>query len=249
MISALLVDDEIHFIETLKAICSKIEDIKVVGEARSVKSGIAAIKQHKPDVVFLDVEMDDGTGFDLLRSIEQIDFHVVFVTAHDKYAIEAFRFSALDYLLKPIISSELFSTIAKLRDKLNKEKLSEQVSVFLQNMATPKQPNKIVLKESDAIHVVNVEEILYCEAGGSYTTFLLSDGRKITVSQNLKEYEDLLGSTGFLRVHRAYLVNLSKIKKLDKSDGGILILTGDVSLPVSVRKRDALIQAISNLNA
>lgn len=248
MIRVILIDDEKHFINTLRAICTSIPDIEILAEARSVSEGVTVIENHKPDLVFLDVEMDDGTGFDLLRKLKNIDFQVIFITAHDRYAIEAFKFSAQNYLLKPLISTDFFNAIEKVRELLGKERITKQLEALMHNMQSLSRDNKkIVLKESEAIHIVNIDEILWCTAEGSYCTFVLSDKRKITISRNLREYDELLSSSGFFRIHRSYLVNLNKVKKFDKTEGGSLILDDGSSLPVSVRKREDLLKALSSI--
>ncbi len=248
MIRTLVIDDEKHFISTMSTLLEGISDIKVIGTARSVEDGLAQIDELEPDLIFLDVEMEDGTGFDLLKQIDRRDFRVVFVTAYDHYAVEAFRFSAVDYLLKPIISTDLFNALEKVRQGISKEKINYQLSVLMENIhEISKEKKKIVLRETDTLHVIQLEEILWCHADGSYTIFHLTEDRKIMVSRHLKEFEDLMSPNGFFRVHRSHLVNLNKIKKFDKTEGGTIYLEGDIALPVSVRKRERLSEMLAHL--
>lgn len=246
MIRTLLIDDEKHFITTIRTLLDSISDIIVVGEARSVASGLVQVEELEPDLIFLDVEMEDGTGFDLLKKMNRRDFRVIFITAYDHYAVEAFRFSAIDYLLKPIISSNLYNALEKVRQDIDKEKINYQLSVLMDNIhELSKEKKKIVLKETDVLHIVQLDEILWCNADGSYTVFYLTGDRKVMVSRHLKEFEDILSPNGFFRVHRSHLVNLNKIKKFSKTDGGTIYLEGNTSLPVSVRKRERLAEMLS----
>jgi two-component system LytT family response regulator len=242
-----LIDDEKPFITSVRTLLSSVADVVVVGEARSVASGLVQIDELEPDLIFLDIEMEDGTGFDLLRQIDRRDFKVIFVTAYDHYAVEAFRFSAIDYLLKPITSVDLYTALDKVREATGKEKINYQLSVLMENIhQLSKEKKKIVLRELDTLHVIQLDEILWCNADGSYSIFYLTGGRKIMVSQHLKEFEDLLSPNGFFRVHRAHLVNLNKVRKFTKSEGGTILLEENISLPVSVRKRERLAEMLAH---
>ncbi|MEQ8364941.1 MAG: LytTR family DNA-binding domain-containing protein [Cyclobacteriaceae bacterium] len=247
MIRTLLIDDEKPFITSVRTLLSSVADVVVVGEARSVASGLVQIDELEPDLIFLDIEMEDGTGFDLLKQIDRRDFKVIFITAYDHYAVEAFRFSAIDYLLKPITSVDLYTALDKVREATGKEKINYQLSVLMENIhQLSKEKKKIVLRELDTLHVIQLDEILWCNADGSYSIFYLTGGRKIMVSQHLKEFEDLLSPNGFFRVHRAHLVNLNKVRKFTKSEGGTILLEEDISLPVSVRKRERLAEMLAH---
>ena len=248
MNTAVIIDNEDKFIITLKELLKvSYPTLKVVGEAHGVKSGATLILETNPDIVFLDVEMDDGTGFDLLRSVDQKAFKLIFVTAYDQYAVEAFKFSAMDYLLKPLTSKKVASAMEKVQNAQDKERMMNQLAVLLHNMEEQTSPKKkIVLKEADQIHVIKLEDILWCRAEGSYTVFHLAD-RQIIVSTNLKEYESVLNGNGFFRVHRSHLVNLQKIVRYEKSEGGTVILENNEALPVSVRRKDELTRLLSQL--
>jgi two-component system, LytTR family, response regulator len=248
MIRVLIIDDEKPFRSTLKAILSKRSEIDVIGEASGVEEGLLAVATLEPELIFLDVQMEDGTGFDLLKRLDRRDFRVIFITAYDHYAVEAFRFSAVDYLLKPIISNDLFDAIDSVKKAMDKEKLSYQLSVLMDNIqAISKERKKIVLREAETLHVIHLEEILWCEADGSYTYFYLTGNRKLLVSRHLKEFEDILTPNGFFRAHRSHLVNLNKIIKFERADGGTLFLEGNIELPVSVRKKERLTELLAHL--
>jgi two-component system LytT family response regulator len=248
MVRAILIDDERPFRNTLKAILSKRLDISIVGEAGSVEEGSHLIEQMEPDLIFLDIQMEDGTGFDLLKRIGQKDFRVIFITAFDHYAVEAFRFAAADYLLKPIISADLLNSVDRVIKSFEKEKMSSQLSVLMDNIQElSKERKKIVLREAETLHVVQLDEIFWCEADGSYTHFYLSGSRKLLVSRHLKEFEDILTANGFFRAHRSHLVNLNKVIKFERAEGGTLFLEGNIALPVSVRKKERLTELLAHL--
>ncbi|MCE7996809.1 MAG: response regulator transcription factor [Roseivirga sp.] len=248
MIRAIIIDDEKPFINTLRATLQNSEDVMVVGEARSVSSGVTLVNETEPDLVFLDIQMSDGTGFDLLQKLDRRDFRVIFITAHDHFAIEAFKFSAMDYILKPLISDELYRAIEKVRQSMEKDKINLQLSVLMDNLNEMSRDKKrIILREAETMHIIQLDEILWCEADGSYTVFYLTKQRKIMVSKHLKEFEDYLSPNGFFRAHRSHLVNLNKIRKFDRSDGGIIYLQENVALPISVRKKERLAEMLNSM--
>ncbi len=248
MIRAIIIDDEKPFINTLRATLQNCEDVVVVGEARSVSSGVTLLNEIEPDLVFLDVQMSDGTGFDLLQNLNRKDFNVIFITAHDHFAIEAFKFSAMDYILKPLISDELYVAIEKVRQLMEKDRINLQLSVLMDNLNEMSRDKKrIILREAETMHIIQLDEILWCEADGSYTVFYLTNKRKIMVSKHLKEFENYLSPNGFFRAHRSHLVNLSKIRKFDRSEGGIIYLQEDVALPISIRKKERLSEMLNSM--
>ena len=248
MIRCAIIDDEKPFINTLRAMLKRQDDLMVVGEARSVNSGVKLINELEPDLVFLDIQMSDGTGFDLLQKLDRRDFRVIFITAHDHFAIEAFKFSAMDYILKPLISDELYRAIDKVRQSIEKDRINLQLSVLMDNLnEISRDKKRIILRESETMHIIQLDEILWCEADGSYTIFYLSEDRKIMVSKHLKEFEDYLSPNGFFRAHRSHLINLNKVRKFDRSDGGIIYLENNVALPISVRKKEKLAEMLNSM--
>jgi two-component system LytT family response regulator len=227
----------------LQAFCPQVTDIAM---AEGVKTGLEKINSFNPDLVLLDVEMDDGSGFDLMKQVKDPAFQLVFVTAHNKYAIEAFQFSAIDYLLKPVDPDALQKSIQKAEKNMRSNILQQQVKVLLDQLGGMQKERKIVLKDIDNTWFVKVADILYCEAEGTYTRFFVQNSSPILVSKNLKEYEDILEPLGFLRTHHSYLANPDKIKSYDKTEGGALILEGGHSIPVSQRKKDFVMQVLEN---
>ena len=219
-----------------------------IEEANGVQTGIKKINSFNPDIVLLDVEMNDGTGFDLLKQIENPSFKLIFTTAHNQYAIQAFKFSAIDYLLKPVDPIELSNALQKAKENISGNALQNQLAVLMQQISgKPDAERQIVLKDIDKTYFIKMADILYCEAEGSYTKFYLSNAEPIFVSRNLRSYEELLAPSGFIRTHHSCLVNPTKIKIYDrKTDSGTLILEGGHSIPVSQRKKDFVIQFLEN---
>lgn len=244
----LIIDNEEALRSSLqKMIMHFLEDSVLVDEAFGVASGLEKINTFKPDVVFLDVEMDDGTGFDLLNQIYNPTFQLIFTTAHYQYAIEAFKFSAIDYLLKPISPSALQESIERARRNLKSNDLKGQLEVLMQQVVHKNEHDKkIVLRDSESMYFIKVADILFCEAEGPYTKFYFSNTAPITISKNLKEFEQMLEPLGFIRTHHSYLANPNKITLYDKTDGGALILEGGQSIPVSQRKKEFVLNYLEN---
>lgn len=240
----LIVDDEELARNTLKNILeNNHKDLKVVGEADSVNTALALIKSETPDLVFLDIDLKDGSGFDVLNSMNEINFKSIFVTAHHEYAIKAIKFSAFDYILKPVSELEIGAAI----DKIKKQKLAEVNNYHMKALIsnsdlTSTEGKKIILKTAESIHLVNINDIIRCEADNNYTTFYVNDNHKIVVSKGLKEYEELLSEFGFFRVHQSHLINLKEIKRYNKRDGGYLQLSDGSHIPVSQRKKQKLLE-------
>lgn len=228
----------------LKEFCPEITNTE---EADGVITGLQKIRSFVPDIVLLDVEMDDGSGFDLMKQVPDPPFQLVFVTAHNQYAIEAFQFSAIDYLLKPVDPEALQKSVQKAQKHIRNNNLQQQVQVLLQQVAgIANHDRKIVLKDLENTYFIKVADILYCEAEGTYTKFFIAGNESILVSKNLKEYEAILEPLGFIRTHHSFLANPNKIKLFDKTDGGALVLEGGASIPVSQRKKDFVIHFLEN---
>lgn len=224
--------------------------IELVGEAQSMSEARVSILKHQPDLIFLDVELGDGTGIELVQSFKKFQPHVIFITAHDKYAIDAFHCSALDFLLKPIDPEDLVDAVRKAKQLSSIQDLDKQIKVLEERLVNVNQePNKIVLSDAESMYLVKVNDILWCTAEGSYTKFNLVDGSEILVSKNLKSYEGVLDGDKFLRIHHSYLVNIQHIKRFERSEGGMLVMDNDRILPVSVRKKDNLMQLLKNWNS
>lgn len=245
-LKAIIVEDETHSRETLKNLLEKFcEGVEVIGLAASVKEALDLISKTKPDVVFMDIELQSGTGFDILTQLPEINFEVIFTTAFDQYAIKAVKFSSLDYLLKPIDLEELQEAIEKAKKAKNMLEYNRQLKTLLQNINQPRL-SKICLATTDGFEFINTNEILYCEAGGSYTTFVLVNGKKLLVSKHLKEYENMLTDQHFMRVHNSYLINLKEVKKYVKADGGYIVMNNDDIVSISRGKKEAFLEAMQN---
>jgi two-component system LytT family response regulator len=208
--------------------------------------GLNAIQQHKPGLVFLDIEMPDKTGFELLNSLPEINFDIIFTTAYNQYAIKAIRFSALDYLLKPVDLDELKGALARVYRKHLKKEQRENIDMLMNNIRSS-QPNfsRITLSTQDGLVILHIDEIIYCEASGTYTFFYLKNKEKIVVSKTLKEYEDLLKDHHFFRAHNSFLINLNEVKKYIKGDGGSVIMSNGDEVFVSKRRKEEFLASLN----
>lgn len=240
MISAILVDDEPRNLRILKNLLEEFCPlVKVVGEAESSETAIALIRNSQPDLVFLDIEMPFGNAFDLLDRLMPVNFQVIFVTAFDNYALKAFRYCALDYLLKPLDIDDLKTAVQKVSERVKEKNMDQKLDIFLKNIKGGKfSQQKIGLPTNDGLFFTNVENIIRCEASGSYTIIYLADKQKFVVSKSLKEYEDMLPEEDFCRIHHSHIVNLAYVKKYFKGRGGYIEMQDNTSIEVSTRKRD-----------
>lgn len=244
-----IIDDEKHLIDRLSSVVTKyFSDFEIVGTAGSVKECIALISMKHPDIVLLDIHLSDGTGFDIIKSLFPVNFKLIFITAHEQFAIKAFKFSALDYILKPFDDGELVEAIERAANQVKKENADVKIETLLSNIkAETIEIKKIVLKTADSIYVVRINEIIRLESDGAYTQFYFTDGRKILVSKNLKEFDELLSDYGFFRIHQTHLINMNYMVSYQKGDGGYVIMKDSSMPPVSVRKKEALINYFNNL--
>ncbi len=244
-----IIDDELGMRNNLKYQIKALDlPIRLVGEATCVAEGVALVQAQEPDLVFLDVEMPDGKGFDVLKQLPELSAKVIFVTAHNHYAVEAFRFSALDYLLKPIDPDELQLAVGKAMEAIEKEGYQLKVNAFLSNMEdVSTKYKKIVLKNSDSIFAINVSEIIRLEASNNYTTFYTENQSPIVVSKTLKEYEEMLAEYGFYRIHQSHLINLNFFARYDKKDGGTVVLKDKTALPIALKKKELLFEYLEKL--
>jgi len=248
MLRTIIIDDEPHVRKTLaRMVEEECSNIRLLKSADGVKSGLKAINEENPDLVLLDIKMDDGTGFDLLKKAEPINFKVIFITAFDQFALQAFKFSAIDYLLKPVDPEDLKQAVNR-AEHMMLEDFSTQLKVLDDNLKTQEtKGKKIILRTSETVHLVKVSDISYCESDLSYTQFYMDDGQKILVSKTLKEFDDMLKEFGFFRVHKSFLVNLFAISKFEKADGGYLVMENNDRVPVATRKKDELMELFERL--
>ena len=249
MLRAIVIDDiEKIRKENIAVIKTTCPGISIVGQADSVASGVKLIKQLTPDLIFLDVEMPDGTGFDLLQKLSPIAFKVIFITGYEDFAIRAFRFSAIDYLLKPLDAKELVEAVKKAEHALGTEVFDMKLHNLFTNLERPKNLQKLVLKTADKIYSVNIQDIINCESDKNYTTFYFINAPQLVVSTNLKEYETLLGPHNFFRTHKSHLINMTYFDHFIKSEGGnTIVMKNKSSVPLSVRKKEEFLVLLDSL--
>jgi len=247
MIKAIIIDDDDGIRQLIsRTVESYCPNVSVVARAEGVKSGVAAINEFEPDLVLLDIKMQDGSGFDLIRHFDNPDFKVIFISGYMEYAIKGYKFGAVDYILKPVNVEELASAINKADDMIRYEE-KMQINVMKENIKTLNKTNKIILKTNERIHLVNLDGIIRIEADGNYSTFFIEDGRKVIVSTAIKDYEESLIDKGFHRVHKSHIININKLSYFDKTDSGDVIMSDGSTVPVSFRKRDMLLDLFESL--
>lgn len=246
-LTAVIVDDIPSALEMLSNDITNLHpEIEIIGQAKSVVESAKLLRKQQPDILFLDIMLGDGTGFDILEIFPELTSKIIFVTASDAFAIRAFKFAAIDYILKPYSNQNLADAILKATQQIQPHK--EQLAVLQEAVATPNlRPKKISLHTSDKIVVVNLDSIIHCKADNNYSEFYMEDGQKIVVGKTLKYFADMLTEYQFLRVHQSHLVNLQFVKEFIKSDGGYLVLKDRKTIPVSVRKRNEVVEALSTL--
>lgn len=249
MLRAIVIDDIENIRKKNVAIIkSACPNISIIGQADSVASGMELIRQLAPDIVFLDVEMPDGTGFDLLQKLSPFNFKVIFITGYEDFAIRAFRFSAIDYLLKPLDPQDLAEAVKKAEDSLSKEIFDMKLGNLFANFERPKNLQKLILKTADRIYSVNIQDIVNCESDKNYTTFHFINTPKLVVSTNLKEYETLLAPHNFFRTHQSHLINMAYFDHFVKTDGGnTIVMKNKTAIPLSVRKKEEFMVLLENL--
>jgi len=245
---AVIIDDEPKARKNIINIINLINtDIQIVGEGEDIKSGVKVISEMKPDIVFLDIQMPGGSGFQLLDKFPIINFKVIFITAFDNFAIKAFKYSAIDYLLKPIDPQEFKKAMEKLNSIIQKEDYSLKIKTLLNNISDDKN-QKIVLKTSEGFHIIKIKDIIRCESDKGYTNFFLHDGKTILVSSIIKGYDEMLSEKGFLRTHQSHLINMDYIKSFIKSDGGYIVMQDGATVPVSKRRKEAILNMLNGMS-
>jgi two-component system LytT family response regulator len=246
---AILIDDEISNLENLRALLEKhCPQVNILATAQNVADAVNAIEKHLPDLIFLDIQMGEQTGFDVLNLLPKRNFEVIFVTAYDQYGIQAVKFAALDYLLKPVDIDELKTAVSKVDRKLAAQSQNSQLDFLLQQLKRPEAAtSKIALPMQSEIRYIALSEIIRCEADNTYTFFFLANNERFLVSKSLKEYVDLLKPNGFLRTHQSHLVNPKFVKSWLKEDGGILLLTSGEKIPISKPNKEMVKQALQQL--
>ncbi|WP_394748052.1 LytR/AlgR family response regulator transcription factor [Spongiimicrobium salis] len=248
MLTAIIVEDMIDALALLKSdIETHHPEINVIGTAQSVVEAAKLLRKREPDILFLDIMLGDGTGFDVLEIFPQLSSKIIFVTASDEYAIRAFKFAAIDYVLKPYAQEDLTQAIERAKAQLQPSK--ERLDILKDTLAAPEQkPDKISLHTLDKIIIVSLDDIVRCASDSNNTIFYLQDGRKIFVTKTLKYFADMLKNYQFLRVHQSHLVNLQCISAYIKTDGGYLMLKNGENVPVSVRKKVEVMELLDRMH-
>lgn len=243
MLKTIIIDDEPDAIESLSVLLSDfIDGIDIVDSAEGIDAGYELINKVQPQLVFLDINMKDGTGFDLLNRFEKIPFQVIFVTAYDQYAIKAFKYAAIDYLLKPIDLQELRSSVERAKKFILDNNIHDYQ--FVKSIYKDPFPAKLALPNLEGFDLIEIKNIIRCEGQNNYTTFVLDGGKKFVVSKTLKEYESILSQHGFLRVFQSHLINTKFIQRYIKGRGGTVIMSDGVYVPVSRDKKEILLKVI-----
>lgn len=248
MLTAILIDDDESNISSMKEkLARHCPQVQVIAASESAKEAIALIENHKPDLVFLDIEMPVMNGFTLLQQIENRNFELIFVTAYDHYAIKAIRFSALDYLVKPVEPDELKAAVERAVQKRNHNVPNERLEVLLENLSNPKtQCKRIAIPGRDGLHFVHVADIVYLEASNNYTTIYTVLNEKHVASQTIKDFEETLPPEHFIRIHNSYIINKDFAQRYIRGEGGQVVLRNGVTLDVSKRKKHDFLKAIGN---
>lgn len=249
MIKAIIVDDELGARESLsKMIDKNCKQIEVVAKVDSMLSAFEAITNKEPDLVFLDIEMPNGNAFDLLEKFKSINFNTIFTTAYDHYAIKAIKFSAIDYILKPIDPEELITAVKRFESQRGqKESLDKQFKTLLSNVKPDNKLKKVGIPDGDGLIFINLSDIIRCDSDGNYTFFILTSGKKIIASRTLGEYEQMFADDNFFRIHRSHLINLEHVKKYIKGEGGYVVMSDNSQVEVSRRNKTDFLEKLSRL--
>lgn len=245
MITATIVDDEPYCCETLVTLLERYcPDIKILDICYSGADVLKSFKEKRPDILFLDIEMPHMNGFELLEKLSDINFELIFTTSYDQYAIKAIRFSALDYLLKPIDREELQKAVQKAVSRM-KHPLPQQIEILLQKLNQPAIPvNKIAIPTMEGLQMISVESVISCNADSNYTILLLKNKQKIVASRSLKDIEEMLEEYSFARVHNSWLVNLNEVEKYVKGEGGFLQMSDGTNIDVSRSRKEILLKKL-----
>lgn len=245
MLKAIIIDDEPYCCEILAAMLeSESPEVEITCICKNGEEGLAAIRQHTPDLVFLDVEMPKMNGFEMLEQLPGINFHLIFTTSYDQYALKAIRFSAIDYLLKPLDREELKKAVQKVKER-NGIPIPQQLEILMDKFRQPYSPvNKIALPTIEGLQMIPVDTIISCESDDNYTILQLKSKKKILVTRSLKEMEEILEQHSFILISRYHIVNLNEIEKYIKGEGGYLVMSDGTSVDVSRAKKELLLKKL-----
>lgn len=241
MIKTIIIEDEPGLRDLTRGLLEdNFPDMQVVGEADSVEGGIDLIQRETPQLVLMDIEIKGGTGFQILQKVKPFTFKLVIITAFNQYAIKAIKFSAIDYILKPINEFEFVSAIENAMQVLEQSDLEKQMNNFMDVFEKKSQSKRIILRTLKALHFVEISDIEYCRSDNTYTYFHLSAGENIMVSKPIREFAEILEECNFFRPHQSFLVNLNAVSQIDKSDGGFVILKSGKEIPISTRRKQMI---------
>ena len=244
MLKAIIIDDEPYCCESIATLLEENSEVEIVAICYNAADAITSIKKYSPDLVFLDVEMPKMNGFEMLEKLPSVNFEIIFTTSYDQYALKAIRFSAIDYLLKPVDSEELQKAVQKVIHRSQKP-IAAQLEILMQKIHQPSTPiNKIAMPTMEGLQMIPVDSIISCESDSNYTILLLKNNKKIIVSRTLKEIEELLEEHSFVRVHRCYLANLNEVEKYVKGEGGYLMMSDGSSIDVARNKKEVLLKKL-----
>lgn len=245
ILKTIVIDDEQNNIDNIQQLLTTYcPEADIIATAGNAEDGKAAILQHRPDLIMLDIQMPGKTGFDLLRELGRYDFEVIFITAYDQYAIQAIKFAAVDYLMKPVNITELKVAVANAADRVRLKKQNLQLENLLQLLRQEKETHRIALTTLKETRFIPTADIIRCESSNNYSIFTISNGEKLIVSKPIYEYEALLANYGFIRCHQSHLVNKKQVKSWVKEDGGYLLLQNGDQVPVSRNKKDAVLLSL-----
>lgn len=243
-----IIEDEKLLRETNRTLLqSNFPQMEIVGEAGTVKDSIEVLKATKPELVLMDIELADGNCFQVLQACKPYSFKIVFITAYNQYAIKAIKYSAIDYILKPVNEYEFCNAINLAIAHNKQDELLLQTKHFEYQYVNKENPEKILLRTAEALHIVNFDDINYCKSDNSYTSFFINNKKEIIVSKSIKEYDELLSMHGFIRPHQSFLVNINAIEKVDKTDGGFIILHNKTEIPISKRRKQMVLDELEKM--
>jgi len=248
MLRCIIIDDERHARESLSRLLAKPgNEIEIVAQCENIAEAEKAVIKYKPDLIFLDVEMPNGNGFDFLTRLKEVNFEIIFVTAFSQYAIQAIRFSALDFLLKPVVAEDISEALKRASNRMAQHQRQLQIEALLHNMNYLNADKKIALPTMAGLEFVTLGNIIRCESDNTYTVFHLVDKRKIIVSKSIGDYEEMLRDYHFLRVHQSHLINLRHVKNYQKGEGGLIVMDDNSAVDVSRRRKEQLISRLLDI--
>lgn len=247
-IKSILIDDELHNLENLKHLLEKnCLNIEVLCVCQSTEEGLKMVSHYQPDLVFLDIEMPHINGFEFLEALEVINFEVIFVTAYNKYVLQAIKSCALDYLMKPIVISELREAVARVSQVIADKKENQKLKVLVENLSNINKPQKIALPTAEELYFISIDDIVRCKGENNYTMFYLTNGNSILVSKTLKEWDDLLTQHQFIRTHQSHLINSIHVTSYVKKDGGYILMDDGSIVSVSKHKKEKTLKRLASL--